>query len=79
MNILINSSHPGHEQFDIAEEKHADHSRFGEKFAVAVLIFYTTAALLVSVWSVLVINSGNRESGGPIGIFIQILKTSGIV
>lgn len=79
MNILTNSNHPEHGQFDIAEENHADDSCFGEKFATAVLVFYTTTALLVSAWSILVINSGDVESGGPIGIFIQILKTSGII
>jgi len=79
MNILINNCRRVPDQFDENEKTQSDHSRIGERFAAAVLIFYTTSALLISVWSAIVIKSGNIENGGPIGLFVQILKTSGIV
>jgi hypothetical protein len=78
MNIFFNKNQPVW-QLDERNSTPDDNNRFGERFAAALLIFYTISALLVSVWSAIIIKSGNSENGGPIGLFVQILKTSGII
>ena len=78
MNIFFNKNQAVW-QLDERNSTPDDNNRFGERFAAALLIFYTTSALLVSVWSAIIFKSGNSENGGPIGLFVQILKTSGIV
>ena len=67
------------QQLDKLHSTPEDNTPFGEKLAAVLIIFYTTSALFVSVWSAVIIKSGDIESGGPIGLFIQLLKTSGIV
>lgn len=53
--------------------------RLGEQLAAALIIFYTASALFISAWSAIIITQGDIANGGPIGMFVHMLKTFGIV
>ena len=78
MSTLFNQYQPI-QQFDEPGASPGEKSTAGERFATALLLFYTSTALIISGWSALVMLSGNIENGGPIGMFIRMLQTSGIV
>lgn len=78
MSVFINSNKPVQEIY-CEENETYESSRYGERIAAAMLISYTTTFLAISAWSLLVMLSGNIESGGPIGLCFKILQTSGII
>ena len=53
-------------------------SLFGERFATAFVIFYTSSALLISGISFLALHIG-IDCGGPVEHFVHLLQRTGIV
>ncbi|GAB4336772.1 MAG: hypothetical protein Kow0089_07430 [Desulfobulbaceae bacterium] len=61
------------------EHEQIEQATFGDIFAASVVGFYTVAAFVISGWSGILLLSGNTGSGGPVGLLVQVLKSSGIL
>ncbi len=79
MNILLKSNQTARNHFIKNNDNQDDNGRLGERFAAALLTIYTSAALIISAWSGVIILSEDIECGGPIEIFVRVLQATGVV
>lgn len=77
--VLFNKHQPVLEHLIESNDSSNSIGRLGERIAAALLIFYTASTLVISAWSAIIITQGDIASGGPIGMFVHMLKTFGIV
>jgi hypothetical protein len=77
--LIFNKYQPVLEHLNERNDSSNAIGRLGERLAAALIIFYTASALIISAWSAIIITQGDIASGGPIGMFVHLLKTFGIV
>jgi hypothetical protein len=70
----------GQDHLQILEEEDADErATTGEVVAIALVSFLTVTIFTVSIWSALSLATGNTNDGGPIGLIVNLMRSTGIV
>lgn len=77
MNALYSINEPLEYQFE--EKEHSDKIFIGDIVAVSIIAAYTLFTLVLSSWSLVLTLTGNFSSRSPIGLLVDLIKTSTLV
>lgn len=70
----------GQEYIEIDEkEKMEEKTTIGEVLAISLVSSLTVVIFIVSTWSAVSLLTGNTGNGGPIGLLVNLMRTTGIV
>ena len=77
MNALISINRQP--KYQVEEKEKLDNGTFGYILAVSLIGTYTLLALVISSWSAVLLLSKSSPNNAPIGLIVDLIKTSGIL